>query len=142
MNDIRFTEQISNGSEAEMLSDIGYSRKAIRYYTQKPHLGAMRDADHVFEMKGSCGDIMRIYLKINGGIIEDATYQVLGCPGAIAAAMAVVDLVKGRPAESARRIDDGDVFAALEEIPARKHHCIQLSVKTLHGALDDLIPPA
>jgi len=138
MDDIQILEEADRDGEAEMLSSIGYSRKAIRYYIQKPYLGALGDANHVSEMKGSCGDTMRIYLKMSGGIIEDATYQVLGCPGAIAAAMAVVDLVKGRSIDLARKIDDHDVFNALEEIPVQKHHCIQLSIKTLHKALDDM----
>jgi len=135
MHNDRIMEQIKG--EGEMLSAMGYSRKAIDYYIEKPYLGALSDPDHVAEMKGTCGDTMRIYLRIEGGIIIDAAYQVLGCPGAVASAMAVVDLTKGLSMDLARQLDDGDVFAALEEIPAKKHHCIQLSVKTLHRAIDD-----
>lgn len=121
----------------EMLSGSGYSIKAIEYYIKKPHLGSLSDANHVSEMTGTCGDTMKIFLKVDWGIILDAKYQVLGCPGAVTAAMAAVDLIKGKSLEYARSINDGDIFKLLEEIPAKKHHCIQLAVKTLNKALDE-----
>jgi nitrogen fixation NifU-like protein len=87
-------------------------------------------------MTGTCGDTMGIYIKMDNGVVGDAKYQVMGCAGAISAAMAVVDLIKGKDLDYARSIDDGVVFKVLEEIPVKKHHCIQLAVKTLHKALD------
>jgi nitrogen fixation protein NifU and related proteins len=120
-----------------MLTDSGYSQKAIRYFVEKPHMGTIPDADQVSEMTGTCGDTMSICLKVEEGVIRDLKYQVLGCPGAVASAMAAVDLVKGKTIEEARSINDGDVFRLLEEIPAKKHHCIQLAVKTLQKALDE-----
>jgi len=98
-------------------------------------MGAIPDADQVSEMTGSCGDTMSICLKVENGVIRDARYQVLGCPGAIASAMAVVDLIKGKKLADARNLNDGDVFRALQEIPVQKHHCIQLAVKTFQKAL-------
>ncbi|MBF0233735.1 MAG: iron-sulfur cluster assembly scaffold protein [Desulfamplus sp.] len=124
-------------NERKMLSDMGYSQKAIEYYIRKPYMTTRADADQVSEMTGTCGDTMRIFLKICLGMIEDAGYQVLGCPGAVASAMAVVDLIKGGTLENAEKINDNDVFKALEDMPAKKHHCIQLSVKTLHKAIDE-----
>ena len=120
-----------------MLADSGYSEKAIRYFIEKPYMGAIPDADQVSGMTGSCGDTMSICLKVENGVIRDARYQVLGCPGAIASAMAVVDLVRGKKLSDARTLNDGDVFRALQEIPAQKHHCIQLAVKTFQKALDE-----
>jgi nitrogen fixation NifU-like protein len=80
---------------------------------------------------------MRICLKVENGVILDARYQVLGCPGAIASAMAVVDLIKGKKIADAHTLNDGDVFRVLEDIPAPKNHCIQLAVKTFQKALDE-----
>lgn len=120
-----------------MLSGSGYSDKAIQYFIEKPYIGAIPDADQISELTGTCGDTMRICLKVGNGIILDARYQVLGCPGAIASAMAVVDLIKGKKIEDACTLNDGDVFRLLEDIPAQKNHCIELAVKTLHKALDD-----
>jgi len=121
----------------KMLAGSGYSDKAIRYFMEKPYIGAIPDADQVSEMTGTCGDTMRICLKMENGVILDARYQVLGCPGAIASAMAVVDLIKGKKIADARNLNDGDVFRLLEDIPSQKNHCIELAVKTLQKALDE-----
>lgn len=114
-----------------MLAAAGYSDKAIEYYTKKPYMGILPDADQCSEMTGSCGDTMEVYLKIENDVIKDVRYQVMGCAGAVSAAMAAVDLVKGRTLKEAKKLTDGDVFRLLEEIPVKKHHCIQLAVKTL-----------
>jgi len=126
-----------NRDEHKMLADLGYSEKAINYYLEKPYMGGLPDADQVSEMLGTCGDTLKIFLKIDQNKIKDVRYQVLGCPGAISAAMASVDLVKGKNLEYARNIDDSDVFNQLENVPAKKHHCIQLAVKALHKAIDE-----
>ena len=100
-------------------------------------MGNIPNAEQVSEMTGTCGDTMGIYLKVADGKIVDAKYEVLGCAGAISAAMAVVDLIKGKSIEKAKKVVDGDIFRMLKEIPVKKHHCIQLAVKTLHKGLDD-----
>jgi nitrogen fixation protein NifU and related proteins len=137
MNQEAHEEQANAAHIHKMLADSGYSEKAIQYFIQKPYMGAIPNADQISEMTGTCGDIMSICLKVEHGVIQDARYQVLGCPGAIASAMAVVDLIKGKKIADARTLNDGDVFRALQEIPAQKHHCIQLAVKTFHKALDE-----
>jgi len=121
----------------KMLADAGYSEKAIQYYIEKPHMGSIPDAELKTEMTGTCGDTMGICVKMNNGTIQDAKYEVMGCAGAVTAAMAAVDLIKGRSLDFARSLDDGDIFKVLEEIPVKKHHCIQLAVKTLHKAIDE-----
>ena len=62
---------------------------------------------------------------------------MLGCPGAIAAAMAAVDLVKGKTLEEAQNLTDRDVFRVLEDLPDQKQHCIRLAVKTLRKAIEE-----
>ena len=119
----------------KMLSGSGYSNKAIRYFMEKPYMGVIPDADQVSEMTGTCGDTMRICLKVENGVILDVRYQVLGCPGAIASAMAVVDLIKGKTIAEASKLNDGEGFRLLEDIPAQKNHCIELAVKTFQKAL-------
>jgi nitrogen fixation protein NifU and related proteins len=132
-------QSIREHSSAEqvekMLSGSGYSEKAIRYFIDKPNMGTIPNADQVSEMTGSCGDTMSVCIRVENGVIGDVKYQVLGCPGAVAAAMAAADLIKGKTIGEAEKLCDGDVFRLLEEIPAQKHHCIQLAVKTLQKAL-------
>ncbi|MFO7646315.1 MAG: iron-sulfur cluster assembly scaffold protein [Desulfosarcina sp.] len=136
MTTIKTAASAETQSVQAMLTASGYSQTAIDYYISRPHMGLIPDADIAAEMTGTCGDTMGITIKMNNGVVGDAKYQVMGCAGAISAAMAVVDLIKGRDLAYARSIDDGTVFKVLEEIPVKKHHCIQLAVKTLHKALD------
>ncbi len=126
----------ASDSIKDMLSNAGYSDKAIQYYIEKPYMGSLPDADQVSEMTGTCGDTMAVYLKAAHGKIVDVRYQVMGCAGAVSAAMAAVDLVKGKKLEDARKLEDGDIFRVLQDIPAKKHHCIQLAVKVLHKVID------
>jgi nitrogen fixation protein NifU and related proteins len=137
MSQESFGEESNAATIHNMLAGSGYSEKAIRYFIEKPYMGTIPDADHVSEMTGTCGDTMSICLKVENGVIKEVKYQVLGCPGAVASAMATVDLVKGKTVEDARTLNDGDVYRLLEDIPAKKHHCIQLAVRTLQKALDE-----
>lgn len=132
-------EQAGQASDSamvrSMLRDAGYSEKAVAYYLETPHLGIIENADQVSEMTGTCGDTIKVYLKIENDRISDVKYQIMGCPGSISAAMAAGDLVRGKTVDEALVLNDGDVFNFLEEIPVKKHHCIQLAVKALLGAI-------
>ncbi|MBW2603799.1 MAG: iron-sulfur cluster assembly scaffold protein [Deltaproteobacteria bacterium] len=125
------------GDQQQMLLDCGYSERAVRYFIEQPYMGSLPDADQISEMVGSCGDTAKIFLKIDQDEITDIRYQILGCPGAISAAMATVDIVKGKSLDQARTLNDGHVFTQLVDLPAKKHHCIQLAVKALHKAIDE-----
>jgi nitrogen fixation protein NifU and related proteins len=121
----------------EMLSNSGYGEKAIDYYLTKPNQGPLKDADQISELTGPCGDTMKGYLKVARRKIQDVKFDVLGCPGAISAAMALADLVRGKDLDQALQVKDGDVFKALVEIPDQKQHCIRLAVKTLEKAIKE-----
>ena len=136
MNQIQPAKPADTEALEHMLVASGYSKTAIDYYINKPHMGQITNADITSEMTGTCGDTMGITIKMEDGLVGQAKYQVMGCAGAVSAAMAVVDLIKGKDLDYARSIDDGTVFKVLKEIPVKKHHCIQLAVKTLHRALD------
>ena len=130
-----------NGSDLdsirELLSSSGYSDKAITYFLNRGNMGCLPDANQVTELTGYCGDTMKIYLKLEDGRVKDAKIQVLGCPGAVASAMAAMDLIKGKTLEDAMAIKDRDIFRTLEEIPDQKQHCIRLTVKTLQKAIKE-----
>lgn len=122
-----------------MLSEAGYADPAINYFLEKKYMGHLENADQVSQKIGSCGDIMKVYIKLDeNDIIDDVRYEITGCAGAISAAMAAVELVKGKTLDDALKINDGDVFKVLGNIPEKKHHCIQLAVKTMHQGIEEL----
>lgn len=132
------TQASSHNAERKMLSDAGYADQAINYYIEKKYMGHIENADQVSEKTGSCGDIMKVYLKFDkNNLINDVRYEITGCAGAVSAAMAAVDLVKNKTIDQALQINDGDVFKVLGNIPEKKHHCIQLAVKTMHLGIQD-----
>lgn len=137
MNELNNTMNNDIMATRELLSGSGYSDKAIQYYLDKKNMGSLPDANQISELTGHCGDTMKIFLKIDEGIIRDAKIQVLGCPGAIASAMAAIDMIKGRTLDEALKLTDRDIFRELEEIPDQKQHCIRLTNKTIEKALND-----
>jgi nitrogen fixation NifU-like protein len=121
----------------EMLLSSGYAEKAIDYFLNRPNMGSLPDADQVSELTGPCGDTMKVYLKVEDDRIQDAKIQVLGCPGAIASAMAAMEMVRGMKFEDVMAIKDRDIFRMLEQIPDQKQHCIRLTVKTIQKAIEE-----
>ncbi len=121
----------------EMLSQSGYSDKAIEYFKATENIGVLSDADLVSDLTGPCGDTMKISLDIEGGRIRDAKIQVLGCPGAVASGCAVVNLAKGKTLDEAGKIDVDILYEELEKLPDQKVHCARLAVKTLQKALEE-----
>lgn len=121
----------------EMLYASGYSDKAISYYLDKPNMGILENADQISELTGPCGDTMKIYLKMENGRIKDARIQVLGCPGAVASAMAAMEMIRGKTLEEVRGMKDRDIFRMLEDIPNEKQHCIRLTNKTIQKAIEE-----
>ncbi len=121
----------------ELLSSSGYADKAIEYFLDRKNMGTIPDADQVSELTGPCGDTMKIYLKVENDRIQNAKIQVLGCPGAVASAMAAMELIRGMTVDEAVKVKDGEVFHMLEDLPDQKQHCIRLTVKTLHKAIEE-----
>jgi nitrogen fixation protein NifU and related proteins len=138
MSDDRKEAMQDSKGTRELLLASGYAEKAIDYFMRKANMGTIEDADHITELTGQCGDTMRCFLKLDKeGRIQDAKYLVLGCPGAVSAAMALVDLVRGKTLDEALTVKDRDVFRELVEIPEQKQHCIRLAVKTLEKAIKE-----
>ena len=120
----------------QMLSESGYSDRAIQYFQERENIGVIEAADQTLDLTGPCGDTMKISLNIEGDKISDARIQVLGCPGAVASGCAVVDLAKGKTLEEAANIDLDALYKELEKLPEQKIHCARLAIKTLHKALE------
>ena len=120
----------------QMLSESGYSDKAIEYFQKKENVGFLENANQITDLTGPCGDSMKISLNIQDETIDDAKIQVLGCPGAVASACAVVNLIKGRSLEEAKRLDLDALYAELEKLPKQKVHCARLALKTMQKAVE------
>jgi nitrogen fixation NifU-like protein len=120
----------------QMLSESGYSDRAIQYFQKMENIGVIEAADQTLDLTGPCGDTMKISMNIKDNRISDAKIQVLGCPGAVASGCAVVDLAKGKTLEEAKNIDLEALYKELEKMPDQKIHCARLAIKTLHKALE------
>lgn len=120
----------------KILSESGYSDKAIKYFQDKEKIGLIKNADQITDLIGPCGDTMKISLSIENGTIDDAKIQVLGCPGAVASGCALVSLARGKTLEEAKGIDLDALYKELERLPDPKVHCARLAIKTLHKALE------
>ncbi|MDY6971852.1 MAG: iron-sulfur cluster assembly scaffold protein [Thermodesulfobacteriota bacterium] len=129
-------KQEANDDISKMLSETGYSDKAIEYFLRKESIGVIEDADQVTDVTGPCGDTMKISLNIDGDKISDAKMQVLGCPGAVASGCAVANLAKGRSLEEAGQINLEELYGELEKLPEQKIHCARLAIRTLKKALE------
>jgi nitrogen fixation NifU-like protein len=127
----------NNDDVYRMLSESGYSDKAIEYFQARENIGVLEDAEQVTDLIGPCGDTMKISLNIKDDRIDDAKIQVLGCPGAVASGCAVVKLAKGKSLEDASKIDMELLYKDIEKLPDKKIHCARLALKTLQKALEE-----
>jgi nitrogen fixation NifU-like protein len=136
MGDKDLNNENRKDAEYTMLSESGYSDKAIKYFQEKQNIGLIENADQITDLTGPCGDSMKISMNIEGNTIDDAKIQVLGCPGAVASACALVGLAKGKSLEEAANLDLDTLYRELEKMPDQKVHCARLALKTLHKAIE------
>jgi nitrogen fixation NifU-like protein len=122
--------------ELELLRESGYSDKAIELYINRVNMGVLEKPDIVETYTGPCGDVVRLYIALDGDhVIKDAKFQCLGCPGVATAASAVTSLLKGKTIEDAKKITGDAVFTELERLPDPKIDCIELVMRTLKKAI-------
>ena len=101
-------------------------------------MGKIEDASGVGEVGNPvCGDIMKMYLKIEDGIITDAKFKTFGCGAAIATSSISTEMVKGKTVEEALKLKNGDVVEALDGLPPVKIHCSLLAEEAIHEAIAD-----
>jgi len=123
--------------ELELLEEAGYSKKAIELYGNKVNVGVIKSPDVVFAYMAPCGDVIKLYLKMDdeNSVIEDAKFQYLGCPGSASSASAITKIVKGKTIEEAKKITEDDVLKELEGLPKLKLDCPKLAVTALRKAI-------
>ena len=115
-----------------------YSEKVMDHFLQPRNLGVIEDADGVGEVgNAKCGDIMKMYLKIDDDIITDVKFETFGCASAIASSSMATELIKGQRVEDAMQLTNKAVAEALDGLPAYKMHCSVLAEEAIQAALED-----
>lgn len=115
-----------------------YTQKVMDHFTNPRNVGEIPNADGIGEVgNAKCGDIMRIYLDIEGNIIKDVKFKTFGCGAAVATSSMVTEMVKGKTIEEALEISNAAVAEALDGLPPQKMHCSNLAADALHAAIKD-----
>ena len=121
-----------------MSKDLGYTGKVMDHFLNPRNMGEIPDANGVGEVGNPrCGDIMKMYLKIDDDIISDVKFETFGCGSAIASSSMATELIKGKPVSEALELTNKAVAEALDGLPAYKMHCSVLAEEAIKSALDD-----
>ena len=115
-----------------------YSEKVMDHFRNPRNVGVIENADGVGEVGNPvCGDIMKIYLKIENDIITDVKFETFGCGSAIASSSMATELIKGKPLSEALALTNKAVTDALDGLPAHKLHCSVLAEEAIKSAVKD-----
>jgi nitrogen fixation protein NifU and related proteins len=115
-----------------------YTEKVMDHFTNPRNVGEIENADGVGEVgNAKCGDIMRIYLDVEGDVIKDVKFKTFGCGAAVATSSMVTEMVKGKTIDEALVISNAAVAEALGGLPPAKMHCSNLAADALHAAIKD-----
>lgn len=115
-----------------------YSEKVMDHFRNPRNVGEMSDADGIGEVgNAKCGDIMRMYIKVNDGIITDVKFMTFGCGSAIATSSIATEMIKGKSIEDALELSNKAVVEALGGLPAHKIHCSVLAEEAVKAAVKD-----
>ena len=115
-----------------------YSEKVMDHFRNPRNVGVIENADGIGEVgNAKCGDIMKIYLKIEDGIIVDVKFETFGCGSAIASSSMATELIKGKPVSEALTLTNKAVAEALDGLPAHKLHCSVLAEEAIKKAIQD-----
>ncbi len=115
-----------------------YSDKVMDHFQNPRNVGKLEDADGIGEVgNAKCGDIMRMYIKVDDGVITDCKFNTFGCGSAIATSSMATELIKGKPIEEALKLSNQAVVEALDGLPAHKIHCSVLAEEAVRAAVKD-----
>ena len=115
-----------------------YSEKVMDHFRNPRNVGIIEDANGIGEVgNAKCGDIMKMYLKIEDDIIKDVKFETFGCGSAIASSSMATELIKGKPVSEAMKLTNKAVAEALDGLPAHKLHCSVLAEEAIQSALED-----
>ena len=115
-----------------------YSEKVMDHFRNPRNVGVIENADAIGEVgNAKCGDIMRMYLKIDGDIVTDVKFETFGCGSAIASSSMATELIKGKPIDEVLKLTNKAVAEALDGLPDYKMHCSVLAEEAIKNALDN-----
>ncbi len=115
-----------------------YSEKVMDHFRNPRNVGEIENADGVGQVgNAKCGDIMRITLKIDDGVVTDAKFTTFGCGSAIATSSMATEMIKGKPVEEALELSNQAVVEALDGLPTHKIHCSVLAEEAVKAAVKD-----
>ncbi len=115
-----------------------YSAKVLEHFANPHNVGKFDDADGIGEVgNAKCGDIMKIYIKVQDDIITDVKFNTYGCASAIATSSIATDMIKGKPISEALKLTNKAVVEALDGLPAVKVHCSVLAEEAIKAAIKD-----
>ena len=117
-----------------------YNERVIKEFANPQNVGVMEDANAVGTVgNATCGDIMKIFMKIENGIIEDVSFQTFGCTAAIATSSVATTMIKGKTVDEALKITNAQVVEELGGLPAQKLHCSVLAEEAIKAAINDYL---
>ncbi len=115
-----------------------YSEKVMDHFRNPRNVGVIEDANAIGEVgNAKCGDIMKMYMKIEDEIIKDVKFETFGCGSAIASSSMATELIKGQPVSEAMKLTNKAVAEALDGLPDYKMHCSVLAEEAIKSALED-----
>lgn len=115
-----------------------YSDKVMDHFANPRNVGEIEYADGIGEVGNTkCGDIMKMYIKVNNGIITDVKFKTFGCGAAVATSSIATEMIKGKSIEDALKVTNKAVVEALEGLPPQKLHCSVLAEQAMKSALSD-----
>ncbi|MBS6590372.1 MAG: Fe-S cluster assembly scaffold protein NifU [Ruminococcus sp.] len=115
-----------------------YSEKVMDHFTNPRNVGEIEDADGIGEVgNAKCGDIMKMFLKIDNGVITDIKFKTFGCGAAVATSSMATEMIKGQKLEDALKLTNKAVVEALDGLPDSKLHCSVLAEQALKAAISD-----
>jgi nitrogen fixation protein NifU and related proteins len=115
-----------------------YTEKVIDHFENPRNVGELSDANGIGEVGNpTCGDITKIFLKIEDNIIKDIKFKTFGCAAAIASSSMLTEMAKGKTIDEALQITDEAVAEMLDGLPAQKMHCSNMAADAMHAAVAD-----
>lgn len=117
-----------------------YNERVLKEFSSPQNVGEMKDANAVGTVgNASCGDIMKIYMKIENNVILDVSFQTFGCAAAIATSSVATSMIKGKTVDEALKITNAQVVEELGGLPAQKLHCSVLAEEAIKAAVNDYL---